>query len=329
MKQIYLSYIRIFGVFFVIISHAFAPYGSWHWIENNENSFFGLTNKIIEPFVSMMPLLTFSSGFLFETIRYKYNSFNYLLKKKLERLIVPMILIGTIYYFMFENTLGINITVINSILSGYSILWYCNMLFLCFIVAYPITKFIKNWYIKILILFFFLVLIYINVPAILGINYLAKLFFYFYLGFIFSELIPKYKILSFTNTYFLLFIIFVINYTLYEYYLIYNINNKLIKILSGNTLRIAFMLFVILVLKKNEQNFTYSPIVKFLDQNSFGCYIFHYPIVYFLYKTQLVALSTLFHYWFFPVCTVIIAAILAYLVTYLLRKSKVGLYLFG
>jgi len=323
MRQLYLSYIRIGAVIFVVLSHAFAPYGAWNWIINDENSFFSIFNKVIDPFVSMMPLLTFISGFLFYTIRYKYISFINIFKKKFERLIIPMIFIGTIYYLLFETTFSIHM--INSILSGYSILWYCNMLFLCFVVAYPITKYIKTVYLKLLILLISFGLVSINAPAILGLNYLSKLFFYFYFGFIFSESVSKYKPLNSNILLFFLFVIFLINYILYEYNSIYEVNSKLIKVLSGNTLRICFLLFIVLLLRKYEQNF----IVKFLDQNSFGCYVFHYPVLYFLYKTESFEINSFNHYWLFPVCVFAISTVVAYTSTYFFRKSKFGLYLLG
>lgn len=96
MRYLYLSYIKIFAVFFVVLSHAFGPNGSWNWVVNEENSFFSISNKIIEPFVSMMPILTFVSGFLYYKIRKNYASFDYLIKKKFERLIVPMIFLNNI-----------------------------------------------------------------------------------------------------------------------------------------------------------------------------------------------------------------------------------------
>jgi len=327
MRQLYLSYIRIGAVIFVVLSHAFAPYGAWNWIINDENSFFSIFNKVIDPFVSMMPLLTFISGFLFYTIRYKYISFINIFKKKFERLIIPMIFIGTIYYLLFETTFSIHM--INSILSGYSILWYCNMLFLCFVVAYPITKYIKTVYLKLLILLISFGLVSINAPAILGLNYLSKLFFYFYFGFIFSESVSKYKPLNSNILLFFLFVIFLINYILYEYNSIYEVNSKLIKVLSGNTLRICFLLFIVLLLRKYEQNFKYTLIVKFLDQNSFGCYVFHYPVLYFLYKTESFEINSFNHYWLFPVCVFAISTVVAYTSTYFFRKSKFGLYLLG
>jgi fucose 4-O-acetylase-like acetyltransferase len=329
MKQLYLSYIRIGAVIFVILSHAFAPYEAWNWISNDLNSFFSITNKIIGPFVSMMPLLTFVSGYLFYTIRFKYISFKYLLKKKFERLIVPMIFFGIIYYLLFEKTNSFGVASINTILSGYSILWYCNMLFLCFIVAYPITKYIKNTYLQFMILFVSFGLIYINVPFVLGLNYLTKLFFYFYFGFVFSELVSKYRTFNLNTIILILGSLFAVAYALYEYNSISELNNRLIKVLSGNMLRISFILFIILLLRSFESQLKYSRFLQFLDVNSFGCYVFHYPIIYFLYKTQFIDLNFLKNYWFFPITVFMIATIVAYLVTYFFRKSKIGLYMLG
>lgn len=328
MKYTYLSYIRILAIIFVVFYHSYCPYGQWGWIKTARSSF-EIINHFLEPFVAMMPLLTFISGFLFYSIRYKYTSFNYLLKKKFERLIIPMILIGTIYYLMFESTLSISIHTINSILSGYGVLWYCNMLFLCFVVAYPITKHIKTAYLKLLILLISFGLIYINVPAILGLNSLTHFFFYFYFGFVFSELVSKYKTLSSKKVVVIIGVLFVVNYILYEYNSIFEMNSKLMKILSGNILRISFILFIVLLLKKYEPKLKYTSVVRFLDQNSFGCYVFHYPVLYFLYKTKLFEISSLNHYWYFPVCVFTISTVVAYAGTYLFRKSKVGVYLLG
>lgn len=331
MRHSFLSYIRIISVVFVVLSHAFAPYGAWDWIKSDKSSFFSISNAIIEPFVSMMPLLTFLSGFLFFTIQNKYPSFKYLFKKKFERLIVPMVFFGIVYYLLFENMPILNLHTINTILSGYIILWYCNMLFLCFLVAYPITKYIKSNYLKLTILLVSFILIYINFPAILGLGSLHRLFFYFYSGFLFSEIVSKYEYdVTYFNKPIVFFgVLFIISYLLYEYNTLTDLNNKLIKVLFGNTLRISFISFTVLLFRRFESQLKYSSFVKFLDQNSFGCYIFHYPVIYFLYKNIFFNSSLLSHYWYFPIVSFVTATIVAYFVTYYFRKTKIGLYFLG
>lgn len=329
MRQYYLSYIRFFSVFFVVLSHSFAPYSAWNWISNDEDSFFSISNKIIDPFVSMMPLLTFLSGYLYYTIRFKYVSFISFFLKKFERLIVPMIFFGIIYYLLFENNKSLSLHTINTILSGYSIMWFCNMLFLCFVISYPITKYIKNIYFQMMILLLSFGLIYINTPSILGLNYFTKLFFYFYFGFIFSEIVSKYSVYNYKKLIIILCILFIINYLLFEYNILFEVNNRLIKVLSGNILRVSFILFIILLLRRYEPKLKYSKSFHFLDMNSFGCYIFHYPIIVFIYKTRFIGLNSLNQYWVFPIGAFIIATVIAYLLTYLFRKSKIGLYMLG
>ena len=240
-----------------------------------------------------------------------------------------MLIFGMVYYCLYEINLDLNFNTINTLLSGYGILWYLNMLFWCFIVAYPISKKVKSNYFQLFILLISFALIYVKCPAVMGLDNFCRMFFYFYFGTLFSETILKHKVWSSKILIAIVGVIFLVSYFIYEYNVFCDMNNQKIKFITGNSLRISFILFVIILIRSFEKKLNYNFIIKYLDENSFGCYIFHYPIIYFLYKSNITMINSFHNNWLFPVISFFSAVIISYQFTYYLRRLKVGCFLLG
>lgn len=133
-----------------------------------------------------MPLFTFISGYLFEYLyeeKHRYRNFGLFLQNKLNRLLIPffilsVLVIATSYQEAFSN-----------ILWGEGChLWYCAMLFWCFMMAWIIKKLDARWILFLLLLVSLtLVFLYPNFWYIpfrlpLGIDNSLYYFSYFLMG---------------------------------------------------------------------------------------------------------------------------------------------------
>ena len=135
MRDSFLSYLRTFGVLFFVFSSFLCLHGAWRRFDVPDNSVPAMTALLLNPYLAMMPLLTFSSGYLFNLMFSKYKSYAMLIENKAQRLIIPVLVFGELYSLVVNTTVNFDQNYINKLLSGYYILWYCNMLFWCFVIA--------------------------------------------------------------------------------------------------------------------------------------------------------------------------------------------------
>lgn len=112
--------------------------------------------------------------------KYKFCPF---LVKKIKRLIIPMLVFGTFYYFcfLFWNSDFTFSSFIVAILSGCGHLWFLPMLFWCFIAIWAIDRYkLSSW----VTLLLFAILTVIPLPPIpLGFGRLPHFLFYVFAGY--------------------------------------------------------------------------------------------------------------------------------------------------
>lgn len=158
-----------------------------------------------------MPLFTFLSGYVYAYRPFKSGAFIFL-KGKARRLLIPMLVVGTLFALIQENVPAANSSIDNWYLIHiipYAHFWFIESLFLIFVLIIPLEHFkILENKALVLIIFFIASLIYLSdfvYPwfSISGAIYLLP---YFILGMSISRftLTQKY------NTYWGVFLLFVV-----------------------------------------------------------------------------------------------------------------------
>ncbi len=224
---------------------------------------------------AVMPLFTFVSGYLFYALyseKEKYHDFKPFLWSKTKRLIIPFLvfsplIILTSYNLYFEEIIW----------GEGTHMWYCPMLFWCFIIAWALLR-IDN---KVLILVFFsastlLVLAYPNFWNLpfrlpLGIDNGIYYFSYFFVG----SGVFKYRrqiYIRFKKYIWLLIAVYVV---------LWLIHCSSIHYISRFAASIKFYLFIVLlwliVMRLIEKSYlNYSKKLNKLCACSFGIYVFHH-----------------------------------------------------
>lgn len=137
--------LRIIFILLLVWTHAFAPWhGSWKIIDSQvlAPDYFEWAGMIA--YYIFMPGFLFISGYLW---RYSYVkskqtlSISNYLYKKFKRLIIPCIILGAVYYCLFNDVSAPFITIVYSIVSGCGHLWFLPMLFWCFVFCCAIINY--------------------------------------------------------------------------------------------------------------------------------------------------------------------------------------------
>lgn len=332
----YLSFLRIFGVFFVVFWHSFCSYGPWNIIIIKGFSLPNLLLDIMTPFVAMMPFMTFLSGYLFSwlSLKGKYDGFLKLIKNKFSRLIIPMLVFGFLPSFIIYMDTNDKLAFFDNWLNGIDHLWYLSMLFWCFLALYFLIK-IKSKYVQLFILIVSFCFMYVDFPNHLGFKYFGKLFFYFYAGYIIN-LYWKSIVLEFNRkriivlAIFLISSLFVIVINSYLSLIGSGIIGKLVLAILNNYIRFSFLLLsVIIFYKLDGAGFLkYNKIIEDLDSCSFGIYIFHAFLIP-VFFTPLFLNIAIKHYIVYPFFVFVIVLSCSYYITKIIKKTKIGRSLVG
>jgi len=332
----FLSFLRIFGVLFVVFWHTFCSYGPWQIINIKGFSFPNLMIDIMNPFVAMMPFLTFLSGYLFSklSLQGKYGNFLILVKNKFARLITPMLIFSFMPSFLIFIDKKDIVFFIDNLLNGQNHLWYMSMLFWCFIVQYYLVKILNN-YLSLIILLITFSFIYIEVPNHLGLHYFFKLFFYFHLGHIYNLFFLRIIIFFSKKRIFFISILFFASLFIVVYnsrHLIIgnDILGKLLLAVMSNYIRLSFILISFLVIYKLDVSgrLNYSNQLKDIDNSSFGIYIFHGFLIPIFFSEPFINIAFK-HQIIYPFFVFITVSFCSYFLTYLVRITKFGRLILG
>lgn len=191
-----IEFLRCFAVLSLVAWHSLCVYVGWKsflpdiseavggtWLTNFYQV---ITTKVLMPNANM-PLFTVISGFVYAYLRRqgKYIDTKEFLVKKVRRLLIPYFVIGTIVVFTIADWSPKSI-----IFGNAHHLWYCAMLFWCFVYI-RIYEIVPNWLKSIAILLAvtsqFVSIPYDLLGIVKGINY----FPYFIMGFYLTEYLPK------------------------------------------------------------------------------------------------------------------------------------------
>jgi fucose 4-O-acetylase-like acetyltransferase len=325
------NYLRTIAILSIVVWHCFVCLlGVWDII-NDAPEMTKWVPNIFGIFIPKadMPLFTFISGYLFAFMMKKdkrYQDFKSFLKKKIKRLVIPFFVLGTL----------VNLTAPERYLwqifyGEGSHLWYCFMLFWCFIFAWIILK-INNKFITwcSFLISFAITLVFdwnwgfsqhlLLLP--LGIHNALYFYAYFYLGIIIYN--SKSEILLFARKNKLkavfLFMVFL---------LLLNIHVRFISFFVERLYCYIFILYLYCIICELLKNNIIKPsiIIDKLCRYSFGIYVFHEWLSWDFYHIHVVQLLLKEYTFAWALIFLIILFCFSFILTHLFLKTRIGRYL--
>lgn len=293
-------------------------------------------------FSCMLELFVFISGYIFyHQLAFKKSSLTELISSKFRRLLLPCIVFGVIYAFLFHEVDSLRLKFLYDIVIGVGHLWFLPMLFFCFIIAYCINRFsasinIDSVYILIVLAIFSTLS---TLPLPFRLSSTLYYFFFFYLGGLVYHYRNKFvnvskKVLIIAILIYALVFIFGtiligriddITVTSIVYKIIKNFFIKSIMLIYA-TLGV-FILYVLTLKKVCSSNFSLSKFVVYVSSMSFGIYIYHQFILEILYYKTSVPLHL--GRICLPIAGCVIAFLMSAFLVYCTRKTKLGCKLIG
>lgn len=301
-KRLYsIIVIRVFAILTVVMGHSMIVFSnSWNYYQLRSSSQFFNYLKI---FINMyqMPIFFFVSGFLFYYLKVelgKYGNRVSFLKNKFQRLVIPYLTVAILYmiplrllgkYPNYINENFFKIILKDILLGGDSgNLWFLPVLFLIFLFFRFIffskkLRFIreKNY----LWIFIFLISANISVfmPNLLFMKNCMQYIGYFFLGYIFKNVLSSSDFIFSKWNLILTTILMLVSYFSQVFY----IKNDLVywKLLQFNISLIGsiasciFIYVAVDAICKNK-DIANNTLIKKLDRDSFGIYLFHSPLLY-------------------------------------------------
>lgn len=173
-------------ILLLLLYHSLSPYcGTWNQIDGIEAvTFYSVLGHFIHGF--HLEAMTLLSGYLLAFLhleRGKKNDIQTIITKKSQRLILPAIVFGIVYFFMFKYDKGYDLKDCPfMILDGIGHLWYLPMIFWLFMIISLLDSFRLS---KDLILLLSIVLYFLPIPISLhfGLEQVPHYLFFFYLGY--------------------------------------------------------------------------------------------------------------------------------------------------
>jgi len=309
--------LRCLAVISLVAWHSYCSYICWNIADTPMSIWYTRLFKILTPDANM-PLFTFISGYLFCYLlifKDKYLSFHELLTNKVNRLLIPFLILGTLTNL---TEYGKNIS---DIFYGKpSHLWYCLMLFYCFIACWLIEKKLgKRWNIATMCVSTLVVIGYKgnglgpNTP--LGLFMPVYYYCYFYAGFL--VFFHKDIILKNVKKYFPLIVL-----------------AFACSLMSGRLILFSSLLYILIVWRLIYARILPPPILNVVNTigvYSFGIYVFHQWIIWNITRIPC-CIDVLYPYMtnhdiLFPLLLTITVFLISMLFTHISLKTRLGRYL--
>lgn len=337
MKLLEINYLRTYAILSIVAWHCFiCPLSIWGLIEPSRiTGYVYILGHLFIPDANM-PLFTFISGYLFVYLYLKnpnkYRVFRSFLKVKIERLLIPFLVIGTL----------VNITMperyLYMILDGEgSHLWFCMMLFWCFLIRWTVLK-INIKLVSLAILIFSIMAIFSSGGnnwlfldkspyTLFGIRHAV----YFYFFFVMGDWLYRYKskllnVLEGKRGW----IILILTSIIYVGWALGGVSNlKYVSFLGDISSPAMFIITCYLGVLKliSEEKLKPNSIIDTICIYSFGIYVFHEWLSWGLYHQP-------FFFDLFKQYTIVYAFVftlldfgVSFVLTHYSLKTKVGRYL--
>ncbi len=319
-------YIRCFAVISLVAWHSYCSYTCWGYGNSPLDSFYSLLFRILTPDANM-PLFTFLAGYLFCFLlkeKNKYTSFKEFLLNKVHRLLIPFLILGTL-----TNLTEIDKSLVEMFYGKPSHLWYCLMLFYCYMACWLFEKW-GGKKLNLLVAGVSCVIVLFKGTGALGPNIPFGLFLplyyycYFYIGFLVFN--SKEQLLKLLRKYWTLILVLLIALA---------IGNKSKLILFQSLTYIALILVVfnsklfVNTVEKNSRHKCYIIlIVNSIAQGSMGIYVFHQWIIWNITRPEFLHNFIHIHYIVFPLLCWFVVFIVSWGLSYILiTYTRWGKYL--
>ena len=319
-----IAILRCFATISLVVWHTYCSYICWDVADTPANQLYRMVFTRIIPDANM-PLFTILAGYLFHYLfveKGKYQNFKKFLHNKINRLLIPFLVLGT----------AMNLTqygkAITDIIYGVpNHLWYCLMLFYVYIAFWLIEQYCGTKVNKILSIFSLVLVTIVGLGAIShrvigGLFIPAYYYCYFFFGFYFRKNIKKWKLLNGKYT-----IILVITV-----YLFSTIDQHLIALTSISYFLLLYTLVNTLVFSTHlNKRRELTDHINMFCKYSFGIYVFHQYILWNLTREPhcLLYIKPLLekYYIIAPIILVMMVLSISYLLTHYSLKTKLGRFL--
>lgn len=289
-------------------------------------------------FAYTLEAFVFISGYLFAfqriTLKRTGGGIS-LIANKLKRLILPSIIFSIIYFLLFYEYKGLG-NAVYSIINGCGHMWYLPMLFWCFVVGWLLEqiKIKDRWKMAFLVVLNLLSIITLPLRLSSAFSFMV----YFYAGFLFYKYADKIKPLITQKKLVVIWLLFVVFFVVFRplrdvlvTYDSQSIYLKLIVFVGNNACQLLYASVGLIAFYGTAVCFTQhhqlSETTKKISACCFGIYLFQQFVLQLLYY------KTSFPLWvgpyWLPWCGFVIAAVVSYVLSVLLLKTKTGRFLIG
>lgn len=310
-----IEYIRFYALITLVIWHSICVYTGWQARLPEITSALSTSDipqwwaKFAYLFIpdAQMPLFTIISGFIYSYLYHfknKYRDLKNLIQNKIKRLLIPYFIIGTIVVSTIYDW------PLSTIYTGEAHhLWYCLMLFWCFIAVGIFDRCPPK--VKVLIIILSIALQYIKPQInILGLHRFFSYFPYFIFGYYLSL---YYSIIK-KNIHFSIPLIL---YFIFSYLIHINF--------FSTTIRCC--LFACFLLCCIPMDIKPNKIITLLSKYSFGIYVFHEWFLWNIAHLPFMKDFIIQHTILYPIIIFIIVFTISTILTHLSLKTKIGKYL--
>lgn len=316
------SILRTFAVITLVAWHSYCSYTSWQIGNSPADDFYRYIFYFLSPDANM-PLFTFLSGYLFAYLlveKEKYNDFKAFVINKSHRLLIPYLILG----FVINMTQIDRQNPLELFWGTPNHLWYCLMLFYCFIGCWIVEKkFGMRWNIAVMLLSFLIVVVMGNQNLMrtpLGVYMPMYYYGYFYIGFLAFRY--KEQLLSAVGKWWwavlCIYILTAYFTPLRHFLLITSLSYIALLLKIGNSER-----FQQAIVNNSLINLG----IEKISQYSFGIYVFHQWIIWNMTRYDDFHPFIHEHYILFPLLTWCLIFFLSYLITHYAVKTRIGRYL--
>ncbi len=308
-----IEFLRCFAVLTLVGCHSLCVYVGWQSYLPDIAAAVGdtpltlfyriLSTRVLMPDANM-PLFTVISGFVYAHLRKqgRYQKTKEFIKKKGRRLLIPYFVIGSIVVLTIADWAPISI-----LFGDAHHLWYCAMLFWCFVYIRIFEK-IPN-YLKIIVVLIGLFLQFRYPPYdILGVVKGIRYFPYFVLGYYLVDYLPILQVRG--------KIILTISWLICVVGSIFLQSNILNCFLN--------YLFVLMLFAWVPQNIIVSNLVIKISGYSFGIYVFHEWFLWNMAHIEALHHFIIEHQILYPIIAYVSILTVSILLTRYSLKTKVG-----
>lgn len=293
-----INLVRLVALILVVLGHSTASYTkSWVYSANVNSSLYNFLSIYVSSF--HLSVFVFASGLTYaykQKSGHAYSSYLILIKKKLKRLILPYVFIGSLYMIPIGMLLNISrynksyLDNLKGFILGYSNghLWYLFMLFNVFLAYYFIEKKLNSRKNIIIVTIILIVgkIVSKQIPDFFEINSMMNYLIVFHLGYctylykykislLTRNILGKHKVITLVSSILIISLILLIKSKVPYIYgvtsCIYSIIDIIICIIG-----IVQVYSIVLIINKSK----YLNYAKRINKYNFNIYLLHEPIIF-------------------------------------------------